>query len=353
MEILDFFLPTEILRQKFALYLSTKDVSRFDRAMCNKVKRSTFLFFMESNSIVLSGCYDRKNILGFLNQSKYLTWLKLRGVKVNHFTCRGTLDCLMADKIAALGTSLFSLQLKIDSFKESKSIDIPSFTKIIKSCTGLTSLQLGRFKVSSAIPVIIEYCPGIKILEVCGDGNSSSTDASMLKLAEGCPQLESLTFLQSRSGIFSNAFMRFVDSCPRLTTLNLSENQLTDAILCTIVESSRDLIDLNINRNKLLTDSTLFGLANNCKQLKTLDISENNLPTDASLIKLAENCKQLQTLDISGNSHYYETSLYFLIKSCSQLRSLRVSTFRFIHVKLQRNFPRIDFGCYQSFSDYY
>lgn len=223
----------------------------------------------------------------------------------------------------------------------------------MKSCTGLTSLQLGKFKVSSAIPVIIEYCLAIKILEVCGDANSGSTDASLLKWAKDCPQLESLTFLHSRYGIFSNAFMRFVDSCPRLTSSNLSENHFTDAILCTIVESSRDLIDLNINRNKSLTDASLFDLANYCKQLKTLDISENNFLTDVSLIKLAENCKQIQTLDISGNSHHYETSLYFLINSCSQLRSLRVSTFRFIHVKLLRNFPRIDFGYYPSFSDYY
>jgi hypothetical protein len=172
---------------------------------------------MKSNSIVLSGYNNKTNFLSIFNETKYITWLNLRGVKVNHFTCHGALNCFNGDKIAALGSSLLSFQLQVDSFKKShRLIDIPSFIKVMKSCTGLTSLQLGRFKVSSAIPAIIEYCRGMKILEVCGDGFSRSREPSMLKLAEGCPQLESLTFLQSRSGIFSNAFMRFVDSCPRL-----------------------------------------------------------------------------------------------------------------------------------------
>jgi Leucine-rich repeat (LRR) protein len=281
---------------------------------------------MQSSSIVLSGYYEKESYwnyegaIHFINDDKYLTWLNLRGVKVNHFTCRGGLSIANTDKIVGFSTNLVSFQLLVSSFKESRSVNIPSFIRIMKTCKSLTSLQLGRFQVNSHLSVIIENCPGVQILEICGNGMDDLTDASMLRLAKGCPQLESLSFLQSLSGVFSNSFMQFIDNCPRLTSLNLSENNLTDSILCTIVESFPKLLKLNIARNKSLSDASMFTLANNCKQLQTLNIGGNQLITNAN----------------------HEASMFHLVEGFSQLRSLHVSTSNFVH-KLRGRFPHINF----------
>jgi hypothetical protein len=102
MEILDLYLPTEILCQLFAVYLLTKGVTRFGRAICNKVKRLLFLLFLQSNDIVLSGYYGYLPCRNseFIIESKYVRCLNLRGVKVNHFTWRGGLSIETSDKIA-------------------------------------------------------------------------------------------------------------------------------------------------------------------------------------------------------------------------------------------------------------
>jgi hypothetical protein len=139
----------------FAVYLITNDVARFDRAVCNKVKRSIHLLFLQSNDIVLSGyykhgCGDMYYKYGefirdseFINEDKYVSWLNLRGIKVNHFTCRVGLSIVKADNIAGFSTNLVSFQLLVSSFKESRSVHIPSFIRIVKICKSLTSLQLG------------------------------------------------------------------------------------------------------------------------------------------------------------------------------------------------------------------
>lgn len=303
MEILNFFIPTEILRQIFAMYLSTKDVSRFDTAICNKAKRPIFLILISSRGCPFAGyfnkspCSDNKRPI-FVNEIKYITWLNRRGLSVNHLTSSVS-SWERADKIDGFGTSLISLQLRVSTFKESRTISKPSFIQIMRSCTGLTSLNLERFRLSNAtILVIIECCTLIKNLEVCG--NSSLTDASMLTLAEGCPKLESLTFLQPLDVPPSHdLLLHLVNSCPRLTSLNLSHNKLTDATLCTITQSCIRLLNFDISNNKSLKDSSLFSIASSRKQLKTLDISSNDCFTDASLIAVADSCTQLQSLNVS------------------------------------------------------
>jgi hypothetical protein len=135
--------------------------------------------------------------------------------------------------------------------------------------------------------VITKCCTAVKTLEICS--NRDLTDISMVLLVESCLQLESLTYLQLQLYRYSS-FMRFLEICPRLTSLNLSNNYLTDAILCSIALSCSGLLDFDISNSKALTEVSL---------LKTFNISCNEKLTNESLFSVAEGCRQLQIFNIS------------------------------------------------------
>jgi hypothetical protein len=127
------------------------------------------------------------------------------------------------------------------------------------------------------------------------------TEASMLLLSKSCLQLESLTFLQPHwtNQFKFTGFMRFVETCRKLTSLNLSMNCLTDAIVDSIAQSCPGLLVFYTSHNNALTDIPFISVANKCKQLKSLNISYNKKLTNDSLLSLAKGCRQLQILDIS------------------------------------------------------
>jgi Leucine-rich repeat (LRR) protein len=228
-----------------------------------------------------------------------LTWLNLRGTKIRHLSCFG-FNQEEAKKIARFGTSLESLHLRISSFKESsRDISQHSFLQVVRSCTGLVSLNLERLRLTTAtMSVIAECCTAINILKYCN--NMDLTDASVLKLAKSNPELNSLTILPPLSGALDASFiMQFVGNCPMLTSLNLSDNRLTDTIVCAITQSCTGLIRFDISRNYGITDVSLFNLAENFKQLQTLNASYNNKLEKASLFSLAKGCGQIRSLDLS------------------------------------------------------
>lgn len=115
------------------------------------------------------------------------------------------------------------------------------------------------------------------------------------------PFSDSLNFLQPLSSNFRpyhDLLLQFLNSFPRLTTLNLSHDSLTDAILWSITQSCAGLLNFDNSHNYFLTDSSLFNLAANCKQLQTLDIKFNNLFTRTALISLSEGCCQIIKKDV-------------------------------------------------------
>jgi hypothetical protein len=328
MEILKVFLPTEILHQIFASYLSAKDMCIFDTAICNKAKRPAFLMIIQSKRL------DSLRLVW--NRKKILTWLNLKGLKISHLSCNGFSE-EEAKIIARFGTSLESLHLRVPSFKDSKSISQQSFLQVVGSCIGLTSLNLERFRLSNAaVLAIAECCSAIKILKFCT--NTDIKDASMLKLAESCPELKSLTILQPLSTdpcrkpssfLDPTLILRLVNTYARLTSLNLSDNKLTDAIVRTITQSCTGLLLFNISHNSGITDVSLFSVAENCKQLQTLDISCNKKFTDASLFFLAEGCVQLRSLDISECS---SLSSECILRVGGLLKSLQDFKYDFIYI---------------------
>jgi hypothetical protein len=171
------------------------------------------------------------------------------------------------------------------------------------SCTGLIALDLGRYKLTHAtLYLIVEFCPAIQTLQVCG--NWGLTDKDMLILSNGLPCLVSLTFLQPPpSGNLvpcHNSLLRFVESCPKVTFWTYQRIILLMLLYARLLTLVLDYLILNISCNSALTDISLFNLAENYKQLQKLDISNNGNLTFASIRNLAKNCKQMLTIE-SGN----------------------------------------------------
>jgi hypothetical protein len=190
------------------------------------------------------------------------------------------------------------------------------------------------------VSVIADNCAAIKYLEICS--SPDLTDASMLLLAQSCLQLESFTYLQPLPANYqfgSATFMRFVETCPSLISLNLSNNCLTDAIVCLIAQSCPGLFKFNISNNNALTDAYLISLANKCKQLVLLQITYNEKLKHDSLLSMAEKILN------SDRSKTNFADLRSILESCENLQSLTLDedSTRIYRNKLRLCFPNISF----------
>lgn len=99
--ILHYFVPQEILCQILSKYLNLDDISRFDTAICNNVKRPLFLECIGSEKCHWLG--DKSNSREF--NSHGISWLFGRKIKIRFLNTDRVSDD-MAAKIAGFGTHL-------------------------------------------------------------------------------------------------------------------------------------------------------------------------------------------------------------------------------------------------------
>jgi hypothetical protein len=104
-EILDYFLPSVLHIKIFSQFLSLKDISQFDVAICNKIRRLLFLEIVGSESCIWLG-HKTQNL-----DCDAISWLKTRSIKVRHLMCnRFTYNT--AIKINEFGSCLHWLRIK-------------------------------------------------------------------------------------------------------------------------------------------------------------------------------------------------------------------------------------------------
>jgi hypothetical protein len=124
LEILGHFLPDSILSAIFSQYLSLKEVSHFDVAICSKSRRPLFMECIQSEACIWLGNkkqdLSRNSDYHYSYSLKYsftgnihpkMSWLHSRSVKTRHLMCnRVTYD--VAVKVSELGSSLHWLSIK-------------------------------------------------------------------------------------------------------------------------------------------------------------------------------------------------------------------------------------------------
>mmetsp|Transcript_15353 Transcript_15353/g.14722 ORF Transcript_15353/g.14722 Transcript_15353/m.14722 type:complete len:435 (+) Transcript_15353:281-1585(+) len=144
---------------------------------------------------------------------------------------------------------------------------------------------------------IVEGLPLLKSLNLSlpPPFRSLLTDASMIRLAESCCELENLAVMGSYL-ITDVGVSELVERCPKTCRLDLSS--------CTI------------------TNTGVIEIAHRCPNLKNLYLDSSQI-RDFSIVEIAKHCPALQHLDIVDCDEITDRSIHALSKGCPYLEKLR------------------------------
>jgi hypothetical protein len=139
--ILNYFVPNEILCQIFSKYLNIKDVSRLDVAICNHKKQKLFLECIGSISCIWLG--DKKTKFYCVG----MNWLIFRKIKIRHLKCKNIFgrdknhDC--NDVVARLsGFSNYLHSFSIADHYYPTAITDECLIRIYEGCPNMKKLYL-------------------------------------------------------------------------------------------------------------------------------------------------------------------------------------------------------------------
>jgi len=165
---------------------------------------------------------------------------------------------------------------------------------------GVTSRGLAMLAGAQLRCVDLSECrgltdEGVRALTGCGgllevdlSGNPALTDAAAEVLALGCPGLRVLRL--SHNPLLTDAAVLSVSRCP-LEVLGLAcVGKVTDASVVVLAESCPDLLELDVDRNLHVSDLTLHALARHCPRLQSLNLTFNPRVTEAAVVGLVRGC---------------------------------------------------------------
>jgi hypothetical protein len=134
-------------------------------------------------------------------------------------------------------------------------------------------------------------------------------DLTQLYRSPGDPPGAQLPFRYRRTGgltlgshgvPLSTWFVRLIQLCPRLTTINFGDfKQLTNGCLLAIAESCPALAVLSVRSCCELTDVGMVPLAERCAQLSVIDVTSCSGLSAASGQALITNCQELTSFNAS------------------------------------------------------
>jgi hypothetical protein len=254
-------LPIEIL--VLQQYISVKDISHLDIAICDVDFRSLFLDSLQSVKI------RDDNILG-RGDDDFVAWVIKRQIKLLNLKAHsGNFTRMSVVKMAAG-------EMKLDTIEEFQRNSSPRGKSPI---------------TSAALRKIVTYCPMLKLLDL----DSSFKDVAIIRVAECCPMIQHLCL--TRCTILTDiAIVKIAECCPVLKSLELNSSSITDIAIIRIAECCPKLEGLHLQR-PAITDIAIVRIAECCPRLETLDLQCPNI-TDIAVVRIAECCPRLENLGL-------------------------------------------------------
>ena len=234
-------LSADILSVIFSSWLTISEISRLDRAACNRYTRARFLDSISSNMVTLNG--SREKSYG----NDYISWLISRNIKIKYFRGHRTrfID----------GLSSFLLTKDSTNLNWRKNLEEANFHNCLKARTSIIS--------------ILENCPGLKLLNLA---ELFLTPTNLSAISSFVPSLLSLN-LKGNAKITDRSMIIVAKNCPLIHTLNLSHCKLLTEVSYSIICSSLNLIHLDLTGCTDFSDLILLKIAPHLKNLKTLHLS--------------------------------------------------------------------------------
>jgi len=268
--ILNSFVPKEILCQIFCVYLTIEDISSLDVAICDIKKRQNFMLHIGSMTCIWSGDKEEN-----FNDIK-ISWLRSRNMKIRDLRCDlVTFD--MALKIAGFGVYLEWLRI------DNRGLSNMSMIKIVEDCPNLKHIGMSSENITDlSINRIADCCRHTKslIVPMC----YNITYSSMIRIAERCPNMEVFD-LSDCEDITDIGMVRIAECC-NIHLLEMRASRITDISAIRIAEFSPNIEILNILRSRDITDASIMRIAECCPNLRQIVMPCPKI-TDASVIQIA------------------------------------------------------------------
>ena len=174
--------------------------------------------------------------------------------------------------------------------------------------------------------------PKLKSLTVCSrkDWHVITTTPMENACAINAMKLSnSITCLSFSTKLSPSTLLQIPVLCPHLTSLEISNADLTDGLLHSITAACPDIVHLDISTNYSyeLTDAGILSVVQNLKRLQSLNTLRMPRLTDAALVHIYTHCAStLHTLYFGccndAGPMYSAEAVNTLLQRCTQLRTV-------------------------------
>jgi Leucine Rich repeat len=161
--------------------------------------------------------------------------------------------------------------------------------------------------------------------------NSKVTDAGLLMIAQGCPQLKDITLGYSKD-ISDKGLLALAVNLPGMTSIDLClTSKATHVGVHAIAEHCPALVKISINvicfnaTDSAALNDSILAIARGCPRLQTFSIRSCNEITDHSVASLAEKCKDLRSVCLHGCNRVTDGAIKAIANSCPDLEKLDIA----------------------------
>ena len=179
------------------------------------------------------------------------------------------LNSFTRDALAQIEPLMRNVVIRSSSVESEPDYSAEILAKLAATCPELTSLRL-----------------------MCAESN---VDEAICVVARGCPNLQAIDFVLCN--VSDVAINEIAKCCKALKTLRLAglNTAITDASIVRIAHGCPELVSLTLNGCTNVTSPAIEEIANHCKHLSKVDIRGVRVD-DTCVIALASNCPGLTEL---------------------------------------------------------
>lgn len=263
-------LPIEILMLQG--FLSIKDISHLDIAICEVNLRSKFLYSLQ--------CVKIRDDFKVYRKEAFVAWVTKLHIKLLNFKGHASTFAMAKD-------------MKLDA------IEVLEFY----SCSNANNRQPPN--TNATISNITKCGPTLKKLDF--SRCPVVKDITIRGILKGCLILRVLNLSKKLNQTFRHhrrldttdfAFIRIAECCPMLEVLNLSHCcKITDIAVVRIAECCPIIRVLSLEGCYAITDIAIIRIAECCPMMQVLDLS--NLPEVGDYMKIVGCCSKLRRLSLS------------------------------------------------------
>lgn len=192
--------------------------------------------------------------------------------------------------------------------------------QIASNCNQIRVANLLGFCISAnALDLLARSSPHLEELYI---SQSNITDANLATLVRACPQLRVLNIAHCQR--ISDSGMQYIATLGKLRALSLSDTVLSDSAIKNLAEGNLSKLEVLYLSFTNITDHTLTILANKAASLKHLQVHGCRFTDEALKMALRGELRHLTHLDISGSPTVGDFALCE-VKSTS-LRAITLSS---------------------------